>query len=193
MKPMPNWCSTDYTIFGSEEKVRKAHDVVQEALQTVYVDADKGWLGNLLYYFGDYEEGTTYCRGFVQDVGDVVADGNESSFSIAVEDAWGPHEYPIENLCRKFGLQYVYCAEEPGCDVFVNTDISGKYYPQQYVLDDFNEYYEYFDTEKELLDFVRKTFGRSFESFEEVSHWAYDGFADDFPEAEGLSVHKFES
>jgi hypothetical protein len=201
MKPVPNWCFTDYTIFGSEENVRKAHDVVQEALHTVYVEnADRGWLGNLLCYFGEYKEYEDLtdrlkygCRGFVQDVGDIVADGNESSFSIAVEDAWGPHEYPIENLCRKFGLQYVYCAEEPGCDVFVNTDISGKYYPQQYVLDDFNEYYEYFDTEKELLNFVKEAFGRNFDSFEEVSHWAYNGFTDDFPEAEGLSVHKFES
>ena len=197
---MPNWCYTDYTIFGQDENVRKAHDVVQEALNTVYVEtSSEGWLGNLLYYFGEYKECETFidqlkygCRGFVQDIGDVVVGSDESSFSISVEDAWGPHEYPIANLCRKFDLDYVYYAVEAGNEVYINTDLEGKYYQQQFVLDDFNEYYEYFNTEKDLLDFVEKTFGRSFDSFEEVSDWADNGFFEDFPDADGLSVHQFE-
>lgn len=64
---------------------------------------------------------------------------SDEEFWISLEEAWYPHEAIYKLIASKFNLTYVFSAEEPGNGVYINTDITGKYFPYNYVLNNCND------------------------------------------------------
>lgn len=53
-----------------------------------------------------------------------------------------------------------YREEEPGCGVYYTNDASGKYFPERYYLDSYDDDSEYFTTIEEAADYVSEIIGK---------------------------------
>lgn len=81
---------------------------------------------------------------------------NEDHILIEGENAWGPQTDALDGLMRRYPeLAYEVFAEEPGCEIYINTDESGEFftirYNIDYDLDEFGCEGEWFDTERQLV------------------------------------------
>lgn len=68
------------------------------------------------------------------DITDII----DAEFTIHQSDAWMPHVELWDAIIEKHyknNISYVYRAEEPGGDIYINTDTTGITFPEKYVLD----------------------------------------------------------
>ena len=144
---MPNWCSTTYAFYNAsisddEDFTRFKNEMsafLKESLNTKS-DTDR-WLGTLAKHFGFDTETFPYgLRGWItyyENCGD--------HFKIWVEDAWCYHNGVFELILEKYfpDVAYVLCAEEPGCEVYVNTDIDHDYLVDKYCVSIINKEEDY--------------------------------------------------
>lgn len=180
---MANWCYNCIAIYRNDlrgESLRQIQDlyVKLKSFGTVgsvlgepkkdsegkYVSQD--WYGNLLMMCGIPEKDVE-CRGSIQDVqwiNDKYEDGGW--IKIETETAWSPQ---VEDVVGKMledyypDLNYEFIAEEPGCEIYINTDVSGRFFVDRYKIDyDISEIdpkycdTEYFDKGEDLLDRVKE-------------------------------------
>ena len=146
---MPNWCNTHITFYAAKkENVVALHSKLMQYTAVPYdSEIDKSWLGNILLNAGI---GTLaeikadkygYCRGWLDDIGDVEQSDGYYSFYITVQDAWAPHTEPFYHLLDKlYGheVKMAYVGEEPGCEVYVKYDPNNLYYADcEYVVDSY--------------------------------------------------------
>ena len=128
---MPNWCYTNYAFKG------KGLDKFKNSILPILDEAsrEKGcnyFLGDLLDNYNIPKDSGVMegygCRGWINYYED-----NGDWLSIDVEDAWGPHTEVFDAILTKFpDVDYVYMAEEPGCEIYINTDTSGDYFDIRY-------------------------------------------------------------
>ena len=114
---------------------------------------------------GDYREEITGVKDIENNV-----------LTIESESSWDFKSDVWRTIKKKFpSLSIYYQAEEFGCDVFNTNDPSGKFFPTKWALDwnqEGNEKCEgidYFNSDKELLDFCSSTFGKTFDSTQSVA------------------------
>lgn len=151
---MPNWCSEMVTFTqddgGTDRLELLANDlkriceanqkVTKEALMTRgwpetaanrYIDSSPDWIGRLILELGidvhsdDKHIEAFYFRGFVQGF-----DLSQGQLQIQMESAWGPCVSAWYMICDYYDLTFVLYAEEPGCEVYINTDQSREIYPE---------------------------------------------------------------
>lgn len=146
---MPNWCFTHITFY-SENKANVV-DLRSKLMQYTAVPCngckDATWLGNILLHaeIGSLDEIQAdkygYCRGWVDDIGDVEQSDGYYSFFATVQDAWAPHTEPFYHLITKLyanEVKMAYAGEEPGCEVYVKYDPDNLYYADcEYVIDSY--------------------------------------------------------
>lgn len=146
---MPNWCFTHITFY-SENKANVV-DLRSKLMQYTAVPCngckDATWLGNILLHaeIGSLDEIQAdkygYCRGWVDDIGDVEQSDGYFSFYITVQDAWAPHTEPFYHLLGKLynnTVKMAFAAEEPGCEVYIKYDPDNLYYSDcEYVVDSY--------------------------------------------------------
>lgn len=146
---MPNWCFTHVTFYSkNKENVVDLHAKLMQYSSVSYdKKVEKSWLGNILLNagVGTYDEILAdkygYCRGWVDDIGDVTQSDGYYSFFVTVQDAWAPHTEPFYHLLGKlYGheVKMAFAAEEPGCEVYVKYDPDNLYYADcEYVVDSY--------------------------------------------------------
>ena len=156
---MPNWCSTTYAFYNAsrsdDEDFTRFKDEMKKFLDknlNTKSDTDR-WLGTLAKHFGFDTDNFPYgLRGWIVDYED-----NGDHFKIWVEDAWcyhnGVFEMILENNFPE--VAYVLIAEEPGCEVYVNTDADHKYLIDKYyviIVDENGDWWEtdYCATDEQL-------------------------------------------
>ncbi len=203
---MPNWCNTTYAIYGnSESEIQEIKDFFDNVLQTPlecfmgYGDASKNWAGRLLLSAG-IDPDNISCRGFIQYVDDIEEGCSDLYYvKIEQEDAWGPVPDVYDLLLSEHfnnypDLGYFYIAEEPGCEVYINTDTEGLIFTDHWYVE-FRKKGECIDTEyyesgeeKDMLEDINKHVGRTFESIKEVYNFCSTEEGSDW-----LSIHKFET
>lgn len=158
---MPNWCYCDLHYFGSKDEVRKLRDVFAKARSLKddeWIKANVGfehenWLGNLVLVCGaaiqekdkqiKLKDGKVVeepsresdehirCRGEIS----LIDDGQyETSMDFSTSSAWSPTYDLFEKLASVSGCKYYLYAEEPGCGVYVNSDVEGEVFPIHYLL-----------------------------------------------------------
>lgn len=146
---MPNWCNTHITFYSKNEVT--VNDLHSKLMQYSSVPCkgckDAIWLGNILLNagIGTLEEIKAekygYCRGWLEDIGDVEQSDGYYSFFVTVEDAWAPHTEPFYHLLGKlYGheVKMAYAAEEPGCEIYQKYDPDNLYYADcEYVVDSY--------------------------------------------------------
>jgi hypothetical protein len=96
-----------------------------------------------------------------------------------METAWNPLPEVYEKFAEKYGLSFVYIADEPGCEIYVNTDIEGKFFTDRYILD-------YFEVEGLELDTETLTeYGEQLKALAENTHY-YESFDDVMKDFKGF-------
>jgi len=165
---MPNWCYTNYAFKG------KGLDKFKNSILPILDEASREngcnyFLGDLLDKYNisqDSEMIKGYgCRGWIYYYED-----NDDWLSIDVEDAWCPHTEVFDAILTKFpDVDYVYLAEEPCEDIFINTDTSGDYFEIRYrvvvEVDDFRDEH-YFKNIEEVNEYLKRV--KKENNFEEL-------------------------
>lgn len=159
---MPNWCITEYKCVGDPKEVKTLHKALKyiDRRKTTIIrnGFGKWWLGNLVTKLGgnwkDYR-----CRGEIIDYsldGDVLV--------ITQSTAWCEQEGVRKIIEEKFpSIKVYYREEEPGCDVFYTNDTTGRYFPENYLLNSYDEI-QYFETIEEAAEYVSEIVGRRVET-----------------------------
>lgn len=128
---MANICCTTVTFQGPPAAIQWLADLYGKANELA--TKEKGpfgglWEGYLLLMAENADADTSdgyipsvSCRGEVIDV-----DIHDTEITFFCDDAWGPNEelwQAVWELKREEGLIYALLAEEPGDDLFLNTDL----------------------------------------------------------------------
>ena len=100
--------------------------------------------GNVSFGFGFADpEAAFSCYGEIETIYQIQEGDGFDWFSVDCFDAWEPNHELFDSILEKFypAITYELMAEEPGCEVFINTDKTGKYFPYRYriVLDRGND------------------------------------------------------
>ena len=152
---MANYCYNDITICAKEENL-----VDLEFLHT-----------NLVYLF---EKNELYCddifkellTSFDKDTIECNENGTYN-FTISIESAWVPVISKIEKVIYELYGNNIWCvatAEEPGCDIYINTDETGEFYETRYRLVFYydNTYHDwYLDSLPELILRINKIYSEN--------------------------------
>ena len=140
---MPNWCETTYKCVGDLKEVRSLYKTIKANDKRKNPRVKNGfgrlWLGCIINALGDEWE-KLRCRG---EIYYYELDGNV--LTICQNTAWCEQEGFRECIEKKFpSIKVYYREEESGCDVFYTNDSSGSYFPDRYLLDNYDEplYYE---------------------------------------------------
>lgn len=111
-------------------------------------------------------------------------DVTDDYIKLYVDTAWTPLYGCYQAIARHFGLNFVMRSEEPGCGLFINTDVDGRFMAERYRLclscdgavdAMYKKLYEeqpereaYFETEQELLEYLSK-YGFEADTFDKAS------------------------
>lgn len=192
---MPNWCMTNYAVYPRKkenlnELLRFYIDMSKGANNSFggsdQVDPDhEGWFGNLFiaagYKVHDGELRDYNLRGFNTEV-ELRDAETDPHVAIFVEMAWSPEYRGMwDMLSEKYpGLGFVMEAEEPGCEVYVNTDTTGDFFPEKWRIE--YEYHNYTDES-----------GKEVEGASESLYFGYGEEAKALSTIEELTGLKFKS
>lgn len=179
---MPNWCSTVYRFYSDTEEGTKQLEQFYERLEkaiepkrrrALVSDFGDGWLGNVIletcpHYLKFTSSDSINCEyngegiRFRGSIVDIRLDADSKTLDVETETAWEPMPGIWDMILAECGytdIKYVYQAEEPSCELYINTDTEGRffsdrYHVEVYVHDDFycNEVC-YLSSEEELLEF----------------------------------------
>ena len=179
---MPNWCSNKMVVVGPKQDLLNLVEKLEEAKKIASEKKQYFSLFCLLLALGYSEEEANQqfdFRGEFSDFDRTPWENEKgvSSITIWYESAWTPCIEAWETILhRHFNdcAQYT-LAEEPGCEVFVNTDPTGEYLPERYNVDAsyHNSYFQdrydgYYETKEKALEDLNEWLGKSFKSIEEV-------------------------
>lgn len=155
---MANWCSNSLAIYGDRLQVEELFKDFEAAFKhTLY-------LRNLIDYF-DLDGRGLGCRGELWER-PIMQDG---AITFGCETAWGPYEDLWEEILKFYpALQYVFTAEEPGCEVYINSDTEGKFFTEKYRIESYDgEISEYLDSDDALIKLTEEITGVHAETVEQ--------------------------
>ena len=173
---MPNWCDTTFAFIGSEADLDDFEARINEYTAQNFAENGFGtsWLGNVVHGFG-HDETATYCRGWIEDIQRM----SPTHLQICTQTAWSELTEMWDTICHDNyddRISYVYRAEEPGNGYFANTDSSGEYFPEKYLVDAYledyegldAEWYEYYETLEGMLNGASQALKRKVNSLKEL-------------------------
>lgn len=189
---MANWASTSYCIEGSKKDLKRLYKLIDGFMtgkeKPFWEDSAENWLGNVIKALGATEEQmkNNYLRGFIETYeldGDVLR--------IAAEEAWGTTDFRhiLKKLMPELTIYYI--VEEPGFEVYATNDADGKYFTERFNVDacvDGHDYWEYFQEEKETMDYVASLLKKDNITEADIEQWNMEH------EEEGdfIHIHEFE-
>lgn len=158
---MPNWCFTNYAIYGDEKPLRSLYNKMkrlEKRKESLLPNGfGKNWLGNLVKRLGG-NPGIVSCRG---DWTNLKFD-HEDGFPVLhldTQTAWSRCkvvEQLILSWCKdKYGdtPSIFFISEELGNGIFETNDKKGDVFPEQVIVDDEQNGIEYF-TEKAAIEYL---------------------------------------
>ena len=134
---MPNWCSNSIAFY-QEDGGNAIIDALFADIQKYqnYKEPETGryydWVGHWLES-NRINTDTLYSRGFFTN-----CELHTDHVRIDMETAWAPLPEVWDIMAKKYDLSYVYIAEECGCEVYVNTDATGKFFTTRYMINCFD-------------------------------------------------------
>jgi len=155
---MPNWCETGVFFYGGDQKelqrlftdinrIREINQInnafFENESQSPFTPipdppekADPLWIGGLLYHVGQ-DAAEVNCRAFFRAFDDEseFAVQEDGGIETSINCAWGPLVDVFQLIADAYGQEFVFCAEEPNMDVYINTDISGQHFMDRYCLE----------------------------------------------------------
>ena len=126
---MANICCDDVYFFSktNPEGIRS----LWEDLETSIIlcrDIEKAWLGNLFQYKKIDTEDISLCGtvGYMEWNGDNIL--------LGLETRWSPLFDAYAAIAKAYGVTFVMQSIEPGESIYFNTDHSGIYFPDHYII-----------------------------------------------------------
>lgn len=142
---MANWCSNVFAIYPRNEsdlgkaQLKRLFAQLRKLTQIDYPEGtdSHNWYG-LLSVMRGRKESEIAARGSIDDI-----QWEEDHILMQTETAWEPQDDIVADMldCKECSeLEYVFIAEEGGNEIYINTDDSGRFFRDRYVLDyDFTE------------------------------------------------------
>ena len=114
---MANICATNYVIEGEKNEL----DALYETMKNLQGQA----LGQLVKALGKSPD-EVMCRGEWSDL-----ERQDDTLRMTFDTAWTPC-YEVTDLLKVAypSLRIYYKAVEPGCEVYLKSDVEGKYFPE---------------------------------------------------------------
>ena len=203
---MPNWCCTSVVIYANEKEAfpqllelyEKLHRAIQPPGRIPNSFGEK-WLGNIVDAFGYKPGSDILCRGEITIEPECPTE-DKLFIRYDAEEAWAPDHVELwENVLSSQypDLMMTYCAEECGSGIYINTDKSGRFFPDRYRLDisefsiDDEIVYDdpYFSSSVSLFKYATNLFRKPIKSFDDL----YDAiFIAERNNQGSISFHQFE-
>ena len=187
---MPNWCDTTYKCVGDPKEVRSLYKVIRandkRKKPRVKNDFGRLWLGCIINALGDDWE-KLRCRG---EIYYYELEGNV--LTICQNTAWCEQEGFRECIEKKFpSIKVYYWEEEPGGDVFYTNDSNGTYFPDRYLLDNYEEPL-YFETIEEAAECVSSIVGHKVDPAVKTIDEALENYLEEHEDEDVFySFHEF--
>lgn len=184
---MCNWCSNRFVVHGDKGQLLRFYMDMTKAISAHpdFTPVDNSWkqqwVGNLFLQAG-YSENEVRNSDEINCRGDVIEIGLEKDYVyIDDETAWGPNDGSMQKMLdEKYpGLEMVFRCEEPGMGVFVNTDETGRFLPERYIVDIYSENdditsdYDYARTATDVMEMLARAAGVPAEEI--IAHVAKEG------------------
>lgn len=189
---MANICCDD--VYFYSESNPEHLTALWEDLETSIVfcrNEDLAWIGNLFRLKNISTDGIS-LRGTV-----IYMERNDDNILLGTSAAWSPLYDAYRAIAEAYQVDFAMQSIEPGCNIYINTDHSGQYFPDHYAVSIEDESYltpidipigrklehgEMFPSETSLL-----------ERFTEMGYPAHtleilDGLLEDT----GATIHKFQ-
>lgn len=189
---MANICCDD--VYFYSESHPEYLTALWEDLETsivFYRNEDLAWIGNLFRLKNISTDGIS-LRGTV-----IYMERNDNNILLGTSAAWSPLYDAYHAIAEAYQVDFAMQSIEPGCNIYINTDHSGQYFPDHYAVSIEDESYltpadipvgkkleygEMFPTESSLL-----------QRFAEMGYPAHtleilDGLLEDT----GIEVHRFQ-
>jgi hypothetical protein len=192
---MANICCNKYVFYATGEnkdELFRLHRNLADVMETTAKAKEHGCLGAVADKHG-IDRDKVSCRGTIEDLGDYNPGGDH--FILDCDTDWNPMDELWEAVIAQYeGVSFVYKAEEPGFDIFTNTDTEGIYFPEKYLLNIWGnapipggwyanqekpgclEIWEYFKDFEELADYCAKVMGRKFSTLEKLQNYLSELF-----------------
>lgn len=180
---MANYCYNDITICAKEENLIDLQFLHTNLTYLLESDRNCNDVFNTLLKSYEKEEVPFDGRDSVEWFMDEInCNGNGTyNFTISIESAWSPVISKIEDIVYKLYDGKLWCvgtAEEPGFDIYINTDETGEFYETRYRLVFYkdNNYHDwYLDNIPDLINHVNKIYDEyNYEETMDISLDAYE-------------------
>lgn len=151
---MPNWCYVDGYFVGEKENLERFKKDFETAQKTIK-QGDDGWLGRLVIYNKDDVESLAgNIRGFYSSIGKVQKDKKYNDYYLLFtsSDAWYLADAFYSYVEQKYDIDFIYMAEEPGCEIYETNDYERRFFKDRVILD-----VTVYDSDFEDLDIDEKT------------------------------------
>lgn len=154
----------------------------QTALDDLFSKLKTESLRDVAVKFGITQADIPYDMGFTR--GDII-DIDEKCYEITQNDAWYPRTSIWQAIINKYykdELSFVYKAEEPGSDIYINTDTTRTYFTESFMCDycvDNEDDTICFDDEQSLLDWANEKFNATAVTVDELRAYMDDYIGDD--------------
>ena len=202
---MPNWCSCTMAVYGSPAEVKDFKKKCELAIEKGN-QLNHWHLYQIFEEFGYKEEDilqgdNTYCynRGNIDDISDIEKlSETEDVVTIYYESAWDTmingFDYLLSHHYKTLKSETI--AEECGNEVYINTDRTGRFFKEKYVLyiEDWDSFYFDRGEEQKVVDTLNDYIERAHLKFDklETIRDCYDFIEDNDSEDIGyVSLNEF--
>lgn len=190
---MPNWCNTNYKFIGNADEIADLYKKLKELEDMPEALVKNGFgklfLGCVINHFGG-DWNNIYCRGEI----DYMEMCGDSMLQLSTMTAWGDLPEVWDFVCKNYpSITYYYLAEEGGMCYYVNSDTTGEYFPEMFIIDDCGGETEYVDSEEDLFECIAIHLGYDgkIENFGQLNT-LLDKYNEEHPD-EGIFYHEFDT
>ncbi len=171
---MPNWCETTYKCVGDPKELRSVYNTIQRNARRKTPRIKNGlgvqWLGCIIDALGyDWEQ--YRCRGDISH-----AYLLDNVLTIHQDTAWCEQEGFREVIEKAYpSIKVYYKEEECGCEVYHTNDTTGRFFPERYFLDNYDEPL-YYNTIEEAAESVSGIVGHKVDATVDAIEKALDQY-----------------
>ena len=166
---MANTCVTSYRIVGRKNEIDDLYEKLLKLRNMKEPLVENGWgilwLGCLVTILdGNWKD--IHCRGRITDF-----DLEDDVLIIYTETSWSEMSEVRHYLEQVYpGLKIYYYEEEPGMEIYQTNDKHGHFFPERFILDDFEgDGPEYYNDTDSLLTAASEIFDKELKTMADLN------------------------
>ena len=160
---MPNWCDFSAVVHGEKKEIDIFYQRLVDA--RVHGRQTQQWDTYCLFEEHGYTKkevlssGFPYVGGSLDQIDEPVFNGKDWHIYIYMTTRWSPMVDGFNKILSNYmSLKGVYCAEEPCCEIYMNTDVNGDFFSVKYCIYDDDDGSEYFYSDAEFIKYMKDTY-----------------------------------